>query len=900
MPINTVNFINRDYVPRVDLQTLGNTYNTLEQGNQQAIKTASDLEITLANLDLNEKEAAWRQQKLNNIRKTVEDNTLYGNSYAALDDLVKEQGDILSDGGTIGRIKAQKAYTENLAKIDAAAIPEGMKQMFREENPYHYEDGPIDPISGKVTEGKSWTPNTRPVNTIDRYTFMTQVLKNVAVEAGSGESVSFLDANGNPTKDYRKSADGSIFKQVGSKWERLPKNKIKAAIDAARRTVAGAEDSFRQDYRYEEWKYNKEVEKAKETNGDTTPYVKGFTDKDGNKLSYDAWLDKQFDEFANSASYNHVYTNVNYGSALQNHKARQAAAKKSASGNSSVEDLINRGVLGGGNVGSIQVEKSNYSSSVNAKTAANRQGLNIVKKYFKNEFKNADSITDIIRGIRTKDGKFGPNIAVNELIRRAGNRMSKQDAIALHQAFNGYTRANQQVSKMINASGSNRDGLIFSSEVNNQRYSNTNKYGKQIVGMLNNMVSNGNYTYTLGNNVANTIKQLYGVDDLSKVPGLIVGTDDDNNITVTFTPQNRNLLPKFASYAKKADDMNSKTNWLNWGKKKLGLLTDDSYTVTTSGGATNIGTGSRGVFSRSISDASSDLAKIYDRGVEAASKAEIKGGISKGEIQMFSTDAGSIGEIYYRDKGAAEGLTESEIRNRIEDANTRVKLQLSQGNFSAGQIFSLDKNGRFKKDISKAQDYTDLIQYIAANYPNKLKTSYMTAQGNLENMPNNGYLLTFDVPANDDSEIGKKFKGKHMQLYVGGTINEGYDYEPSLNPTHIADNNFQIAKSTRTDIDNFGYNDNLGDTRIINKGRNKYSVNFLGHSKLLNEQQAMEYNRAMETLRQFKDDLYAGFYTNPTLVDNSINTIATEIARTTGNSFEQTNNAIRRYIVDNQ
>ena len=299
---------------------------------------------------------------------------------------------------------------------------------------------------------------------------------------------------------------------------------------------------------------------------------------------------------------------------------------------------------------------------------------------------------------------------------------------------------------------------------------------------------------------------------------------------------------------------------------------------------------------RTFGDASVDLAKAYDKGVEAASKAELKGGISKGEIQMFSTDAGSIGEIFYRDKGAELGLTPSQINTEIDNANDRVKTQLAQGNFSSGQMYIVDSAGRFQKDVSKMQDYTELIQYMANNKRNNLNVTYMTAQGNLGSMPNNGYYLTFDVPDNTDNEVAKKYKGKHMKIYIGGTMNEGYNYEPSLNATHIADNNFQVAKSTRTDIENLGYNNNLGDTRIINKGAGKYSIGFLGHNKVVTENQAISYNRNMELLRQMKEDLWSGAYDNATLLDNSINALAAEIARNTGNNLEQTNNAIRRYL----
>ena len=87
----------RDYVPSVDLSTLGKTFDTLEQGHKEAVKAASDLEVAMANLDLNEAESEWRQQKINEIKQTVADNTIYGNSYAALDDITKQTGDIASD-----------------------------------------------------------------------------------------------------------------------------------------------------------------------------------------------------------------------------------------------------------------------------------------------------------------------------------------------------------------------------------------------------------------------------------------------------------------------------------------------------------------------------------------------------------------------------------------------------------------------------------------------------------------------------------------------------------------------------------------------------------------------------------------------------------------------------------
>ena len=103
---------NLTYIPSVDLTTLGNTFNTLEEGHKKAIQTASELE------------------------NTIDNNTIYGNAYGSLDDLIMKAGNISSRGDVIGRIKSYAAKKEYDAKVDAAAIPDAMKEMYKKENPY--------------------------------------------------------------------------------------------------------------------------------------------------------------------------------------------------------------------------------------------------------------------------------------------------------------------------------------------------------------------------------------------------------------------------------------------------------------------------------------------------------------------------------------------------------------------------------------------------------------------------------------------------------------------------------------------------------------------------------------------------------------------------------------------
>ena len=115
--MKTFEYSTREYTPSIDLNTLGQTFSTLEQGHKEAVKAASDLEVAVANLKMNEAEDGFKQQLVNEIKDTVDNNTIYGNSYGALDDLIMQSGDIASDGRIIGRLRSQAAKEEYDKKV---------------------------------------------------------------------------------------------------------------------------------------------------------------------------------------------------------------------------------------------------------------------------------------------------------------------------------------------------------------------------------------------------------------------------------------------------------------------------------------------------------------------------------------------------------------------------------------------------------------------------------------------------------------------------------------------------------------------------------------------------------------------------------------------------------------
>ena len=300
----------------INLDVLASTYNTLEKGHQQAVATTAAYATKLAELDLNEAEDAWRQQEIAKVRQALNDNMVYGNATAALDDVVKTYGDIASNVGMIGRLRAQQDYKQYLANLeDNKTLSEDYKNYYRQVNQYKYQD--ITDKNGNVIGGTKWTPTDREVDTIPMHEIYNQALKWAATEKGGGNSVTFLDANGNPTKDVRQSATGEIYTNVSGTWVKLGKDKLMAAVNAAIESIPGAKASISQDYKIAKWKYDEYG---------TNPDV---TDKSGYLLTPDQYLAKRINPFIESTTYFNQTSTVEYGSAW---KAQLALANKQQMG----------------------------------------------------------------------------------------------------------------------------------------------------------------------------------------------------------------------------------------------------------------------------------------------------------------------------------------------------------------------------------------------------------------------------------------------------------------------------------------------------------------------------------------------------------------------------------------
>lgn len=342
----------------VDLDTLAKTYNTLEQGHQQAVTNSALYATKLAELDLNEAEDEWRQQQINQIRQTLNDNMVYGNAAAAVDDLTRTYGDITSNAGMIGRLRAQQDYKTYLANLDAnQTLDEDTKEYYREKNQYYYEDKFDN--NGNIIGGTKWKPIKKEVNHVPLNLIFDQALRWAAKEGGQSNAIKFLDANGNPTDDYSQSATGEMFTNTTGKWEKLSADKVRQAIDAAFNSITGARESFEQQYTVAKWKADK---------GGTSDIY----DRNGIIMTKDQYLNSKIDPFVDTVKYHNYYSTTQYGDAWKSQLALQTAKAQAAGyGQISSQHLNSLSTV----TGEVITVKNNAPVEAQAAITTNRQEL---------------------------------------------------------------------------------------------------------------------------------------------------------------------------------------------------------------------------------------------------------------------------------------------------------------------------------------------------------------------------------------------------------------------------------------------------------------------------------------------------------------------------------------------
>lgn len=552
MPINFYTPTFRQQVNPIDLNVLARTYNTLEQGHQQAIQTKSQIDAQLAQLDLNEAEDAWRQEQLNKVRNALTENMQYGNAYSSLDDIVGTYGDITSSPGMIGRLRAQqdyKAYMNNLDKRND--LSEDYKNYYRAVNKYNYQD--ITDKNGNVVGGSKWTPTDREVSEVPMNQILNQALQWAAKEQGGGSQTRWLDASGKVTDDITKSVTGEIYSHSKGQWQRLSKAKLAEAVKAVIENTPGAKASLDQDYKIAKWKYDQ--------NGSNSD----ITDKNGILLTPEQYLAKRIDPFYNAATFYNQDSNTTYGEAW---KAQLALAKQAGLGSTTqrkqaIDNLTYKGT---------PVRIDNFMpAQAQAEITTNRQSIaGLLTKY--NPDINIDlstTDTDVIR---------------NSIMSNISNPTDRAYALSY---LNDIIDNQEYINNLkVGKSQDNIDGfdtynsIISLSDLPSNKYSDTySKYVNQIFGD-----SSSIRQYFNNDDVYNSFINALGGEKKAISLGIRFGSDGNGYRYAELPKDYHKSIYSFGKAVKEAEDTRNPLNaFLNSAKTRFFGYGDKFVRVDSNG-----------------------------------------------------------------------------------------------------------------------------------------------------------------------------------------------------------------------------------------------------------------------------------------------------------------------------
>lgn len=552
MPINFYTPTFRQQVNPIDLNVLARTYNTLEQGHQQAIQTKSQIDAQLAQLDLNEAEDAWRQEQLNKVRNALTENMQYGNAYSSLDDIVGTYGDITSSPGMIGRLRAQqdyKAYMDNLDK--RTDLSEDYKNYYRTVNKYNYQD--ITDKNGNVISGSKWTPIDKEVSEIPMNQILNQALQWAAKEQGGGSQTRWLDANGKVTDDITKSVTGEIYSHTKGDWQKLSKAKLAEAVKAVIENTPGAKASLEQDYKIAKWKYDQ--------NG-SNPDI---TDKNGILLTPEQYLAKRIDPFYNAATFYNQNSNTTYGEAW---KAQLALAKQAGLGSTTqrkqaIDNLTYKGT---------PVRIDNFMpAQAQAEITTNRQSIaGLLTKYNPDiniDLSTAD--TDVIR---------------NSIMSNISNPTDRAYALSY---LNDIIDNQEYINNLkVGKSQDNIDGfdtynsIISLSDLPSNKYSDTySKYVNQIFGD-----SSAIRQYFNNDDVYNSFISALGGEKKAASLGIRFGSDGNGYRYAELPKDYHKSIYSFGKAVKEAEDTRNPLNaFLNSAKTRFFGYGDKFVRVDSNG-----------------------------------------------------------------------------------------------------------------------------------------------------------------------------------------------------------------------------------------------------------------------------------------------------------------------------
>lgn len=884
--MNIVNYIQRQQVNPIEVGAFDKAATTLQQGHKEAVKAASDLELAIAKLDLNEKEDAFRAAKLNQIKDTIRANTIYGNSYGALSKIIESQGSILGGADMIGRLKAQAEYKQYQDTLDKRQdISQDVKDRFKEMNPYYYADK-IDKKTGEIIGGTKWSPNSTPVEGVDMSKVASMALQLAAKESGSSNKTTWLDADGNPTSDYRKSVTGAVFNVTTQTWEQLSEEKIQQGIRAALGLVKGAKASAKQDYETAVWKYNKNKKADKNYVGDSD-----IIDEDGHIRSFDQYMDHMFMPMIKAASYRNVTVNSDYKDGYEKQLAyykaaaqAQQAAAAAAAGYGANGDLGSKADPNAGDQGTIDVESNPYPEIVTREASTNQYLLSTIKKAAAGKIgwlKDVDSYFDIMN----RYGGVGPGTAMNKLMQelhKAGISINKDTYTALQNNASAYYTYNQQ-KRLMNAGLNEDDKKKLSSGIS----LNTNHFKKGhnssedgVVDLINKLKTNSDKAViTIRPEAAqalNNIRPNYFQDS-----GFQAVRQTDGSYTVTV---NKNQYESFARVMGDIERADSEAH--------TGFFRTIGGFFRREGGGYNVEYYKNGETVFNVGEGFGTLGKKYNNLVDDYTDVARNrlGKVSKtGVMSVQHFAAPTFTQVQLEDAYNRGQINEKEYRQKVTNATNAVNAHLSGGALNYGMIYNADDNNHFTKS-QNPEDAGALINYAM----NNLRKNVTVNAGEIpigtmikgRSVPTAGYFISISIP--EGKHVGNYEGGKTYKFFYGGGYVEGTNgYNPGTNAASLGRTAINVVNNQKVPVMNLLTTPGkIAEASVTPTSAGGFYCKFGTKGREVDQVTSEDFATACYQLDQLYDQginaLYRAQQLNPQNFNNTMGSITQRISVATG------------------
>lgn len=457
---------------RRNVEAFTNALNKIDEKAKESLQTQNQIQMALANLDINAAEDSWKAGYARNIQNQLDDAAMYGDYSRSLNTARVLAGQVASDPAVLGRVRAQAAYKTFMDNLDKRQdITQDVKNWAKDNNPYHYQDQ-VDK-EGHIIGGTTWEPSKTPVSTVDLSNLMTKAKQWVAVHKGGGvNDIKFVDADGNLTSDPGQNVYGLAYKKSGS-WEYVSEKDLNDALNSAIDTTPGARASLQQDYDVALWKYNKMTPEEKKKNIDSDITENGLL------LNPEEYLAKRVKPGIHAMSYYNSTSDIDVGNGQtayrQDVAARQAAAQQAAALNMNL-DATNEGAA-------IDVDVPDIIGTTKA------------------------SLDETLSSLRTlfpklsKSGAFNRGVTqgrYNELANLCRRNITSKDPAVQHQARQAITAlrtyGNQYNHYVAGLDRDQRDAVTFDAAIRSgSRLPSDNKYSIDYNKQINSLFGNGKF-----------------------------------------------------------------------------------------------------------------------------------------------------------------------------------------------------------------------------------------------------------------------------------------------------------------------------------------------------------------------------------------------------------------------